>query len=54
VRVAAHPNHGLLAPSRVEPELPLPARVKELWRIWAAKHPTAAASVTSSYGDTTS
>ena len=34
---------------RLKPELSLPARVEELWRIWASKHPHAAACVTSSY-----
>lgn len=39
---------------RLKPELSLPARVEELWRLWAVKHPAAAACVTSSYGGTTS
>ncbi|MEI6361851.1 MAG: hypothetical protein WCP95_06925 [Actinomycetes bacterium] len=32
---------------RLKPELSLSERVEELWRIWAAKHPRAAACVTS-------
>jgi hypothetical protein len=39
---------------RLKPELSLPARVEELWRLWAVKHQAAAACVTSSYGGTTS
>jgi hypothetical protein len=39
---------------RLKPELSLPVSVEELWRIWAGKHPAAAACVTLSYGETTS
>jgi hypothetical protein len=34
---------------RLKPELSLPARVEELWRIWASKHREAAACVSSSF-----
>jgi hypothetical protein len=34
---------------RLKPELSLPARVEELWRFWATKHPKAADCVTSAY-----
>jgi hypothetical protein len=34
---------------RLKPELSLPARVEELWRIWSGKHPAAALCVTSSF-----
>jgi len=34
---------------RLKPELSLPARVEELWRIWAGKYSQAADCVTSAY-----
>jgi len=37
---------------RLKPELSLPTRVEELWRIWAAKHSQAAAHVSQSFGGT--